>query len=133
MKLVYVNELGPDYKGNNTYEFIFSESEEVYGEDWDVSPASGRPFPPQLQFIHSVLKFSDSEIKFDLVQNSDYFNMYDAVDGVICLAWESEDSDYERMGYHRFVFRFGDELSSIKDKFYERDIVLSEEKILQAP
>ena len=74
MKLVYVNELGPDYKGNNTYEFIFSESDEVYGEDWDVSPASGRPFPPQLQFIHSVLKFSDSEIKFDLVQNSDLNN-----------------------------------------------------------
>lgn len=131
MKLVYVNELGPDYKGNNTYEFIFSENEEVYGEDWDVSPASGRPFPPQIQFIHSVLKFSSEEIKFDLAQNSDYFNMYDAVDGVISLAWESEDSDYEGMGYQRLVFRFGDSIELIKDKFYERDIILSEEKILQ--
>ena len=131
MKLVYVNELGPDYKGYNTYEFIFSESEEVYGEDWDVSPASGRPSPPSIQFIHKVLKFSGSEIRFDLVQNSDYFNMYDAVDGVISLSWESEDSGYDEMGYHRLVFRFGDDITLIKDKFYERDIVLSEEKILQ--
>jgi hypothetical protein len=57
--------------------------------------------------------------------------MYDAVDGVISLAWESEDSGYE--GNQRLVFRFGDDISIIKDKFYERDIVLSEEKILQTP
>lgn len=133
MKLVYVNELGPDYKGNNTYEFIFSKNEEVYGEDWDVSPASGRPFPPQLEFIHCVLKLSSSDIKLELVRNSDYFNMYDAIDGVISLAWESEESGYEEMGYQRLVFRFGDDISIIKDKFYERDIVLSEEKILQTP
>jgi hypothetical protein len=47
------------------------------------------------------------------------------------LAWESEDSGYE--GNQRLVFRFGDDISIIKDKFYERDIVLSEEKILQTP
>jgi hypothetical protein len=43
MRLIYVNELGPNYKGDNIYEFIFSDVEEVWGEDWDSEPASGKP------------------------------------------------------------------------------------------
>ena len=35
MKLVYVNELGPNYRGDNVYEFIFSDLDNVWGEGWD--------------------------------------------------------------------------------------------------
>lgn len=30
--LTYINGLGPDYKGDNLYEFIFSENLDVWGE-----------------------------------------------------------------------------------------------------
>ena len=29
MKLVYVNELGPNFRGDNIYEFIFSDLDDV--------------------------------------------------------------------------------------------------------
>ena len=49
MKLVYVNELGPDYKGNNTYEFIFSDSiVDVWGEAWESKPSKGYPLPQDI-------------------------------------------------------------------------------------
>ena len=38
--LIYVNGLGPNYKGDNIYEFIFSDSLEVWGESWEKKPSS---------------------------------------------------------------------------------------------
>jgi len=32
-KLIYVNGLGSDYKGQNLYEFIFSDDLNVWGDD----------------------------------------------------------------------------------------------------
>ena len=38
MKLLFINELGPNYKNENTYEFIFGENlEEIWGDDWDAN------------------------------------------------------------------------------------------------
>jgi hypothetical protein len=112
MRLIYVNELGPNYKGDNIYEFIFSDVEEVWGEDWDSEPASGKPF-----------------IELELVQNSDFFSVYDAVEDVISLGWEKSDSEFVvDSKYKRLVFRYGDTVKSVEDKLYERDIVLSYEK-----
>jgi hypothetical protein len=54
MKLVYVNELGPNYRGDNVYEFIFSDKENVWGEGWDESPAMSKPEPPNLEYITEV-------------------------------------------------------------------------------
>ena len=52
MKLLFVNELGPNYKGQNIYEFIFGESvEELWGEDWDAVPAHGKPGPPEIEYV----------------------------------------------------------------------------------
>jgi len=31
--LIYINGLGPDYKGDNVYEFIFSDEMEVWGDN----------------------------------------------------------------------------------------------------
>ena len=51
--------------------------------------------------------------------------MIDAVDGVVALAWEKDDTESERM-----VFRFGSTEQEIKDKLYERDLILEFEKKL---
>jgi hypothetical protein len=126
MKLIYVNELGPNYKGDNIYEFIFSDTLDVWGEDWDITPASGRPLPPNVEYIRKVGTLKNSDIELDLIQNSDLFCVYDSVEGVISLAWEKSDSDHVIDDNHtRLVFRFGEEIDSVSDKLYERDVVLS--------
>jgi hypothetical protein len=131
MNLIYINELGPNFRGDNIYEFIFSDIDDSYGEDWDLEPAAGRPQPPKIEFIKKVGILKNLEMSLDLVQNSDFFCVYDAVDGVISLGWEKSDSDeitvYKKK---RLVFQYGEALESVENKLYERDIVLNWEKIL---
>ena len=129
MRLIYVNELGPNYKGDNIYEFIFSDVEEVWGDEWDAEPASGRPSPPNIEYIKKVGVLRNSDIELELVQNSDFFSVYDAVEDVIALGWEKSDSEHViDDNYTRLVFRYGDSVKSVEDKLYERDIALSYEK-----
>ena len=122
--LIYVNGLGPNYKGDNLYEFIFSDTLDVWGESWDNRPSNGYPQPPDLKYIKKVGVLRDTDVKLELIQNSDFFSVMDAMDDVIALAWESEDEDTKK----RMVFRFGIPEQEIKDKLYERDLVLEFEK-----
>ena len=71
----------------------------------------------------------NSDIELNLVQNSDFFSVYDAVEDVIALGWEKSDSEFVvDENYKRLVFRYGESVKSVEDKLYERDIVLSYEK-----
>lgn len=125
MKLVYINELGPNFKGNYVYEFIFSNKlENLWGEEWDSVPAAGKPQPPELEYIEKVGVFSREGIEFELVQNSDYFSFTDAIDDVISLAWEKYGEE-ETQNETRLVFRFGEDKSSVQDKLYSRDLILN--------
>ena len=124
--LVYINGLGPNYKGDNIYEFIFSDTLDVFGENWDSKPANGYPLPPDIEYIKKVGTLMNEEIVFDLIQNSDVFSVIDSMDGVISLGWENEDKDFSSI--KRMVFQFGESENSVKDKLYERDIVLQFEK-----
>jgi hypothetical protein len=127
--LIYVNGLGPNYKGDNIYEFIFSDvKEDVWGENWESKPSNGNPLPPNIEFIKKVGVLKNSEIKFSLIQDSDFFSMIDSLYDVIALAWESEDSDVNFEMEKRLVFRFGEDEKTIKNKLYERDIVLEFDK-----
>ena len=67
MKLAYINELGPNYKGDNIYECIFSDMDDVWGEDWDAEPASGKPLPPNVEYIRKVGVLKNSEINLLLI------------------------------------------------------------------
>ena len=122
--LIYVNGLGPNYKGDNLYEFIFSDSLDVWGEAWESKPSNGYPTPPQLKYIKKVGVLKQTDVKLELIQNSDFFCMIDAMDDVVALAWESE----EEQGQKRLVFRLGEEEQKIKDKLYETDLILEFEK-----
>ena len=122
--LIYVNGLGPNYKGDNLYEFIFSDSLDVWGEAWDNRPSNGYPQPPDLKYIKKVGVLRDTDVKLELIQNSDFFSVMDAMDDIIALAWEIEDETNQK----RMVFRFGVPEQEIKDKLYERDLVLEFEK-----
>ena len=118
--LIYVNGLGPNYKGDNLYEFIFSDNLDVWGELWDNRPSNGYPQPPDLKYIKKVGVLRDTDVKLELIQNSDFFSVMDAMDDVIALAWETDDDNIKK----RMVFRFGVPEKEIKDKLYERDLVL---------
>ena len=122
--LIYVNGLGPDYKGNNLYEFIFSDELDVWGEAWESNPSNGYPSPPELKHIRKVGTLRNTDIKFELIQNSDFFNMSDAMDDVVALGGEVNEENVGK----RMVFRFGEEEKTVKNKLYERDLILEFEK-----
>lgn len=130
--LIYVNELGPNYKGDNIYEFIFSDSsKDIWGESWESKPANGYPLPPDLEHIKKVGVLKNDLITMSVIQNSDYFSMIDAMDDIIALAFENDNEDVDFEHQKRLVFKFGETEESVKDKLYERDIVLEFEKKIE--
>jgi len=125
--LIYVNKIGKDYKENYLYEFIFSDTiQNIDGEDWDTFPASGRPSAPHDHYIKKVGRL-ESEIKFDMVQDSDTFAVWDAVDEVIALAWENINA-YDSYPEKRLCFKFGEPLNEVEAKLYEKDLILQYNK-----
>jgi len=126
--LIYINGMGPNYKGDNIYKFIFSDTLEVSGENWESKPANGYPSPPYMEYIKKVETLINEEVAFELVQNSDVFSVIDSMDGVLALGWEKENDDKDFSLIKRLVFQFGETEESVKNKLYERDIVLQFEK-----
>ena len=127
--LIYVNELGPNYKGDNIYEFIFTNDlTDIWGEYWDSKPSNGYPLPPNIDHVSKVGVLKNDKISMSVIQNSDYFSMVDAIDGIIALSWENEDDEIDYNHQKRLVFKFGEDEQSVKDKLYERDFVLEFEK-----
>jgi hypothetical protein len=123
--LIYVNGLGPNYRGDNMYEFIFSDELDVWGESWDSKPSSGYPEPPHINYIKKVGTLRKTSIDLELIQKSDYMGMTDAMEDIIALAWETEESSENN---ERLVFRFGETEDKVKDKLYARDLILEFEK-----
>jgi hypothetical protein len=127
--LVYVNGLGPNYRGDNMYEFIFSNDiKEIWDDTWEAKPSNGYPKPPNVEYIKKVGTLKNTSIEFELIQNSDFFSFIDSIDGVIALAWEKEGDEIDFTIKKRLVFKFGDTEQQVKDKLYERDVVLEFEK-----
>jgi hypothetical protein len=126
--LIYINGLGSNYKGENIYEFIFSDTtEDIWGENWEARPANGYPSPPDIEHVKKVGVLTNGDVTLELVQQSDVFSVQDSIDDVIALGWEKEDEiDFSLV--KRLVFRYGDQEQIVKDKLYERDLVLEFEK-----
>ena len=128
MHLIYVNEIGADYKGQKQYEFIFSESTEIDNGEWFVIPssASSRTKSPDIEYINLVGLLKNTNLELELVQDSDYFGVIDAVDGVVSLAWEKFDFENEET---RLTFKFGESLENVTKKLKNRDYILIKEEI----
>ena len=124
-RLIFINSLGVNYKGDFIYEFIFSSSDSVWGENWEAKPSNGYPKPPELKYITKVGQLTTEDVSLYLIQNSDYFSMIDSVDSVIALGWEINEDVKNRL-----VFKFGETEQEIKNKLYERDLVLEFEKTM---
>ena len=129
MKLVYINKIGQNWKGNYIYEFLFSDVvKDIDGEGWDSYPSSGNPEPPEGRFVKKNGQLNTT-LKLDLVQESDSFAMWDAVDGIVAMAWENMEG-YDDYPEKRLFFSFGEDIESVNNKLYEKDIVLNYNKEL---
>lgn len=128
MVLIYVNEIGSDYKGQKQYEFIFSKSTDLDIEEWFIIPssASQNTKSPDIQYVDLVGLLKNTDLQLELVQDSDYFGVIDAVDNVIALAWEKFDFDNE---FDRLTFRFGESVESVTKKLKQRNYHLLKEEI----
>lgn len=128
MHLIYVNEIGSDYKGQKQYEFIFSEDVEIDMDDWFTIPASlaTGPKSPDIEYVHLVGLLKDTDLQLELVQDSDYFGVIDAVDGVVSLAWEKFDIDSEE---ERLFFRFGESIENVTKKLKLREYHLINQEV----
>jgi hypothetical protein len=128
MHLIYINEIGADYKGQKQYEFIFSNSTEIDMEEWFTIPASTsiNSKSPEIVYVDCVGLLKNTDLEMELVQNSDYFGVIDAVDGVIALAWEKFDIEDENP---RLTFKFGESLNNVIIKLKKREYVLNIEKL----
>jgi hypothetical protein len=127
MKLIFINKIGKNYQDEFIYEFIFSNStENVDGSDWDSYPAKGNPGPPNIDLIKKVGVLVTT-LNLDLIQNSNSFSIWDAVDGLIAFAWENIEG-YEEYPDHRLYFHFGEDIKSIESKLYAKDIILTYNK-----
>ena len=128
MHLIYVNEIGSDYKGQKQYEFVFSETTEIDMGDWFVIPASAnqQSKSPDIEYVDVVGLLKDTNLQLELIQNSDYFGVIDAVDGVISLAWEKFDFDNAE---ERLTFKFAEPIENVTKKLKLRGFILLKEEI----
>ena len=128
MHLIYVNEIGSDYKGQKQYEFIFSKSTEIDMDEWFIIPSSASSLPksPEVEYVDLVGLLKNTDLQLELVQDSDYFGVIDAVDGVVALAWEKFDIDSDE---ERLTFKFGESIDSVTKKLKFRSYLLINEEI----
>jgi hypothetical protein len=128
MFLIYINELGKDYKGQRQYEFIFGKSKDVLEDEWFTIPSSSRSVPPDIKNIDLVGLLKNSDLVLDLVQNSDFFGVIDAVDGIIALGWEPFDVDATERPI-RISFHFGETVEDVTTKLMTKGLRLINDEI----
>jgi hypothetical protein len=128
MHLIYVNEIGSDYKGQKQYEFVFSQTTEIDMGDWFVIPASAcqRSKSPDIEYVDVVGLLKDTDLQLELVQDSDHFGVIDAVDGVVSMAWEKFDFENTEQ---RLTFKFGEPIENVTKKLKSRGFILLKEEI----
>lgn len=127
MRLIYINEIGIDYKHQRQYEFIFSNLDDIYMDEWFTIPASATSVSksPDAEFISLVGLLKDTDLELELIQNSDYFGVVDAVHGIISLGWEKYDPESEE----RISFKFGEKIESVEKKLRQREFELIKTEI----
>ena len=122
--LIYVIKIGFDYRGRALYEFLFNDTtDDVFGDEWETMPAHDHAQPPDEKYVKLVGTLKTDDIYMEVIQESDFFSVADAVDGVIALAWET-DKVGDGLNENRLVFRFGETKEQVDNTLYKRDLIL---------
>ncbi len=127
MYLIYINRIGKTFKGENMFEFLFSDSTEwEWDESWYESSVmtDTRDLAPDESIIKLVGSLKTDEFDLELIQEDGVRDIYNAVEGIMALGWEKlqDDEDYPEK---RRVFKFGDTKESVDEQLYEYDLVLN--------
>jgi hypothetical protein len=127
MYLIYINRIGTTFRGENLFEFLFSDSIDW---EWDGSwyessvITETRDLAPDETIVKLVGTLKTDILDLELVQEDGVRNIYDAVEGIIALGWEMYQ-DGEDFPERRRVFHFGDTKESVEEQLYEYDLVLN--------
>ena len=128
LKLIYINKIGTNYKGEHMFEFLFSDStDHDWDEEWYESSVvtDMTELTPPSEYIKQIGFLQTDEIDFDLVQENGTFQIYNAVEGIIALGWEKlEDEDEYEEEVERLVFKFGDHITEVEAKLLTLDLEL---------
>lgn len=129
LNLIYINHVGANWRDLNIYEFIFSNTtEEIDGDDWDVYPASNGEVTPPPKNVIKMVGVLETELDLNVVRDSDKYSVWDALDGIIPLAYE-QIQDYTEYPDNRLVFPFGITVNEVNEILYPRDIILEYKEI----
>jgi hypothetical protein len=130
MNLIYINNIGTDYKGQEQYEFIFSDRGDFEMDSWYTIPASlsVETLVPDEEYISVVGLLKNTDLKLELIQDSDVFGVIDAAHGVISLGWEVLDLEKDD-DEPRLTFKFGEPITKVVNKLKIRNYTLSGEYI----
>lgn len=128
LKLIYINKIGTNHKGEHLFEFLFSDkTDHDWDEEWyNTSPTNSDDLTPPIEYIKSVGSIKTNDFDMELVQESGIFSVFNAVEGIIALGWEkqNEDDEYQTDELDRLVFRFGEPKENVEAKLYTKDLVL---------
>lgn len=133
LKLIYINKIGTNYKGEHMFEFVFSDTiDHDWDEEWYESSVvtDMTDLTPPQTYIKSVGFLKTDEMDLELVQESGVFQIYNAVEGIIALGWEKwdEDEDFDEE-FDRLVFKFGDIITEVEAKLLTLDLELEYKEI----
>lgn len=128
LKLIYINKIGTNFKGEHMFEFLFSDrTDHDWDEEWYESSVvtDMSDLTPPINYIKSVGFLQTNELDLHLVQESGVFQIYNAVEGIIALGWEKwNDEEEVDEGLERLVFKFGDHKAEVEAKLLTMDIEL---------
>jgi hypothetical protein len=129
LKLIYINKIGTNFKGEHMFEFLFSDrTDHDWEEDWYESSVitDMSIMTPPTNYIKSVGFLQTKELDLHLVQESGVFQVYNAVEGIIALGWEKWNEDEEEIDeeLERLVFKFGDHRTEVEAKLMTMNIEL---------
>jgi len=146
LKLIYINKIGYNAKGEGLYEFIFSEDPtniDIEAWCWDLSPACDNAMPPTENYINAVFNLKTSS--FDLfclheAVDREYMHGYHTIHALAYEIEKQEDDnagDYEKMFESEnddvplLVFHYGMTLAKVKDLLSSRKIILKNNEFIE--
>jgi len=147
LKLIYVQKVGHNTKGDGLYEFIFSTDPtniDMQGWCWDMSPACDHASPPTENYINLTVPLK--------TQTFDLFCLHESVEReymhgyytIHALAYEIEKEVDTQNGFNEYenlfdkdmddvpllVFHYGMSLEQIKEMFYSRKILFKNNELI---
>jgi hypothetical protein len=151
LQLIYVLSIGKNSKGENIYEFLFSENPEdvdVESWNWDQSPAiEHKEFSvPTEDYVDASFTLTTKSVKLKCLHDArdrSYMHGYHLIHA---LAYEEFEDDDEESYIEEFeemyeesnddapilVFHYFMRLKDVKDRLYERNLMLYDNSVPNA-